>query len=137
MDAHERMRRIDTLLSHVWMVRAFLKHSDEAAEDDELAGVHRELYDYMLALGAPLKAGDAGAYLKLARKKFSKLRQAAELFAEIQPEISSHTNFQMAVQSLTAAVGEIGGLIEAGLPRRHEDTEKRKGEGERGREGED
>jgi hypothetical protein len=105
------MQRIDTLLSHVWMVRAFVKHSDEAQEDDELASVHRELYDYMLALGAPLKAGDAEEYLKLATKKFGKLRQAAELFREIQPEVSSHTNFQMAAQSLTAAVREIGELL--------------------------
>lgn len=111
MTPHERMQRIDTLLSHVWMVRAFLKHSDEAAEDDELAGVHRDLYDYMLALGAPFKAGDADEYLRMADKKFSKLRRATELFREIQPEISSHTNFQMAVQSLTAAVAEIGALL--------------------------
>jgi hypothetical protein len=112
MSPHERMQRIDTLLSHVWMVRAFLKHSDEAQEDDELAGVHRELYDYMLALGAPLKAGDADEYFKLAKKKFGKLRQAAELFRKIQPEVSSHTNFQMAAQSLEAAVMEIGVLLE-------------------------
>jgi cob(I)alamin adenosyltransferase len=112
MTPADRMQRIDTLLSHVWMVRAFLKHSEEAAEDDELASVHRELYDYMLALGAPFKAGDADEYLRLARKKFSKLRQASELFTEIQPEISSHTNFQMAVQSLTHAVKEIGALLE-------------------------
>ena len=111
MTPHERMQRIDTLLSHVWMVRAFLKHSDEAAEDDELAGVHRDLYDYMLALGAPFKAGDADEYLRMADKKFSKLRRAAELFREIQPEISSHTNFQMAVQSLSAAVAGIGALL--------------------------
>jgi cob(I)alamin adenosyltransferase len=125
MTPHERMQRIDTLLSHVWMVRAFVKHSDEATEDDELASVHRDLYDYMLALGAPLKAGDAGEYLKLAKKKLSKLRKATELFAEIQPEISSHTNFQMAVQSLKAAVQAIGELVEAGAPPRHgEDTEK-------------
>ena len=26
MNAEDAMRRIDTLLSHVWMVRAFLKH---------------------------------------------------------------------------------------------------------------
>jgi cob(I)alamin adenosyltransferase len=112
MSPSELMQRIDTLLSHVWMVRAFLKHSDEAAEDEELAGVHRELYDYMLALGAPLKAGDAEEYLKLARKKLSKLRKATELFVEIQPEVSGHTNFQMAAQSLSAAVGEIGRLLE-------------------------
>ena len=111
MTPDETMRRIDTLLSHVWMVRAFLKHSDEAAEEDEIAEVHRELYDYMLALGAPLKAGDAAEYLKLATKKFAKLRRATELFVRIQPEVSSHTNFQMAAQSLVAAVTEIGDAL--------------------------
>jgi cob(I)alamin adenosyltransferase len=107
------MRLVDTQLAHVWMVRAFLKHSDEAAEDDELAEVHRELYDYMLALGGPLKEGDADEYLKLARKKFSKLRRATEQFVRIQPQISQHTNFIMAAASLTAAVAEVGRLLEA------------------------
>ena len=132
MTPDERMQRIETLLSHVWMVRAFVKHSDEAVDDDELASVHRELYDYMLALGAPLKAGDADAYLRLARKKFSKLSQASELFRNIQPDVSSHTNFQMAVQSLSAAVAGIGELLkkEEGAPRRHGDTEKTNSEGE-------
>jgi hypothetical protein len=111
MDPAERMRRIDALLAHVWMVRAFLKHSEEAQEDDELAEVHRELYDYMLALGGPLKDNDPAAYLKLATKKFAKLRQAADLFVRIQPEVSAHTNFQMAAASLTTAVKEIGELL--------------------------
>lgn len=95
------------------MVRTFLKHSEEAEEDDELCEVHRVLYDYMLALGAPLRAGDADAYLKQAKKKFGKLKRATELFIDIQPEISTHTNFQMAAQSLTAAVAEIGRIIDA------------------------
>jgi hypothetical protein len=107
------MARIDTLLSHVWMVRAFLKHSEEAEEDEELAEVHRTLYDYMLALGGPLKDNDAAAYLKQANKKFKKLQRATEHFAEIQPEISNHTNFEMAVRSLTAAVAEIGQVLES------------------------
>lgn len=111
MPPRELMQRIDTLLTHVWMVRTFLKHSEEAEEDDELCEVHRTLYDYMLALGGPLKAGDAEAYLKQAKKKYAKLRQATELFIEIQPEISSHTNFQMAATSLRAAVDEIGQLL--------------------------
>ncbi len=109
------MQAIDAQLAHVWMVRAFLKHSDESQTDEELAEVHRDLYDYMLALGAALKAGDAETYLKLATKKFSRLRKAAKTFAEIQPEVSSHTNFQMAVLSLSRAVSELGGLI-AGAP---------------------
>jgi hypothetical protein len=106
------MLAIDAQLAHVWMVRAFLKHSDEAQEDEELAEVHRELYDYMLALGGPLKEGNSEEYLKLARKKLGKLKQATEKFAEIQPQVSTHTNFQMAVVSLKTAVEEVAKLLE-------------------------
>ena len=105
------MRLVDTELTHVWMVRAFLKHSEEAAEDDELAEVHRELYDYMLALGGPLAEGNADEYLKLARKKLGKLRRATDLFLRIGPEVSQHTNFQMAAASLRAAVSEVERLL--------------------------
>ena len=93
------------------MVRTFIKHSDEAEEDDELAEVHRTLYDCMLAIGGPLSANDADGYMKQARKKFSKMKKAADLFVEIQPEISAHMNFQMAKQSLAAAVEEIGDIL--------------------------
>ena len=44
----DRVARIDGLLSHVWMVRAFLKHCEEAEEDDELNAVQRTLYDLSL-----------------------------------------------------------------------------------------
>ena len=114
MSPAELMRAIDTQLAHVWMVRAFLKHSEEAADDDELADVHRELYDSMLALGGPLKEGKAEEYLKLARKKFGKLKRATELFERIQPEISQHTNFFMAAASLKSAVEEVGRLLASG-----------------------
>jgi cob(I)alamin adenosyltransferase len=121
----ELMQAIDRQLCHVWMVRAFLKNSEEAAEDEEVAEVHRELYDYMLALGPSLNAGNAEEYLKLARKKFGKLKRATELFEAIQPEVSGHTNFVMAVGSLREAVGEVGRMLARGG-----------GEGESGREGE-
>ena len=114
MPPHELMLAVDAQLAHVWMVRAFLKHSDEGQEDDELAEVHRELYDYMLALGGPLKEGNPEEYLKLARKKLGKLKKAAEKFALIQPQVSTHTNFQMAVASLRTAVGEVVKLLEPG-----------------------
>ncbi len=105
------MRDIDDQISHVWMVRTFLKHSDEAAEDEELASVHRDLYDFMLALGPALDADDCAAYLKLTKKKLSKLHKATALFVEIQPEVSGHTNFKMAARSLQLAVKRIEELL--------------------------
>ena len=112
LDPAAAMARVENLLSHVWMVRTFVKHSDEAEEDEELAEIHRTLYDCMLALGGPLQAGDAEAYLKQARKKLSKLKQAKEQFQELQPEVSGHMNFQMAAQSLSTAVDEIGEILQ-------------------------
>ena len=111
LDVEKLMRAIDEQVAHVWMVRAFLKHSDEATDDEELASVHRDLYDFMLALGSALYAGDGVAYLKMAKKKLSKLKKATELFVEIQPEISGHTNFKMAARSLELAVRNIIGLL--------------------------
>lgn len=108
----DRVREIDSLLSHVWMVRTFLKHSEEAEEDDELREVHRTLYDFMLALGGPLAEGDDAKYLKQAKKKLKKLQKATELFLEIQPEISSHTNFKMAAASLKRSVRQVAQVIE-------------------------
>lgn len=111
VEKNNLMQRIDAEVAHVWMVRAFLKHSDEAAEDEELASVHRDLYDFMLALGPSLDAKDAADYLKMARKKLSKLRKATELFSEIQPEVSGHMNFKMAARSLELAVERIKSLL--------------------------
>lgn len=107
----ELVARVDGLLSHVWMVRAFLKHCEEAEEDDELNDVQRTLYDYMLALGAPLQSGDHAKYLKQAKKKLKKLIAAKDLFEEIQPEISSHTNFKMAAASLSQSVRQIESIL--------------------------
>ena len=112
MNRDEAMRRIDTLLAHVWMVRAFLKHNEDAALDEELQEVQRALYDYHLAVGAAWRAQNADDYLHLAHKKFSKLRQAGETFARVGPEVSTHTNFQMAVASLKAAVAQIGQILD-------------------------
>ncbi len=113
MTPEEKMDRIDDLLSHVWVVRAFIKHSEEAEEEEALLEVQRVLYDYMLALGSALKARDAASYLKQATKKYPRLLAAVAQFRQLQPEISTHTNFQMARQSLEVAVGEVGQMVEA------------------------
>ena len=109
--AAELMREVDGWLSHVWMVRAFLKHSDEATDDEELADIHRGLYDFMLALGPSLDAGDAVRYLRIARKKIGKLRRTTALFQELQPEFSGHMNFRMAAKSLSIAVQRVDELL--------------------------
>ena len=116
MTDHETMQRVDALLSHVWMVRTFLKHSDEGQDDESLQEVFRDLYDFMLALGPAWTQQDPVAYFKQAQKKLAKLRAATERFLEIQPDISTHTNFQMAARSLSTAVEEISRLVQGRTP---------------------
>lgn len=113
MNDEQKMQRIDEVCSHVWMVRTFLKHSEEAEEDEELCEVHRDLYDFMLALGPALDENDSAKYLKLVKKKLKRLRRAQELFEEIQPEISEHMNFRMANKSLKLACDEILRIMQA------------------------
>ena len=113
MSPDDAMRRIDALVSHVWVVRTFVKHSEEAEDDDELMEVVRVLYDFCLSLGPAWNAQDPDEYLKLARKKFSGLRDASARFAELQPQVSDHTNFKMAVRSLATAIDDIGQALEA------------------------
>lgn len=110
-DDASRAAAIDDQLAHVWMVRRFLKHCEEAEDDDELQEVTRDLYDFMLALGPARTEKDFDTYLKMARKKLKRLVRATELFVEIQPEISGHTNFQMAAKSLRLAVEAIRELL--------------------------
>lgn len=104
---------IDEQLSHLWMVRTFIKHSDEAQEDEDLRDIARDLYDYILAVAPAKLAEDDDAYLKMARKKFSKLRKAAELFDEIQADVSTHTNFEMANKSLQLVVRQIETILQS------------------------
>lgn len=106
------MHRLDALASHVWLVRTFVKHSEEAEDDDELMEVVRVLYDYCLALGPAWTAQDGTEYFKVANKKLGRLREATAQFAQLQPQVSDHTNFKMAVRSLSAAVDEITQILE-------------------------
>jgi len=114
-DEHEsgwsKVRAIDAEVAHLWMVRTFLKHADEAEEDEDLRDVVRDLYDFILAVGPINEVDDPAGYLKMAKKKLSKLRKATELYEEIQPEVSGHTNFVMAARSLRLCVDAIAALI--------------------------
>lgn len=107
----DRVRGIDEQVAHVWMVRTFLKHCDEADDDEDLRDIVRDLYDFILALGPLDESCDPPRYLKQAKKKLSKLRRATEFYAEIQPEVSGHTNFAMAAKSLRVATTRIAELV--------------------------
>jgi hypothetical protein len=107
------VEQIDDQLAHLWMVRTFIKHSDEAQEDDDLKEVARELYDYILAVAPAKLAEDNDAYVKTAKKKFAKLRNAADLYDEIQADVSSHTNFEMANRSLQLVVARIDEILQS------------------------
>lgn len=110
-DALERVRAIDAQVTHVWMVRTFLKHCDEAEDDDDLREIVRDLYDFILAVGTIDDSVDPAAYLKMARKKLRRLVGAADLYEQIQPEVSGHTNFVMAARSLRLAVDQISQFV--------------------------
>lgn len=109
-----RVQAIDAQVAHVWMVRTFLKHCDEAEGDDDLHDIVRDLYDFILALGSKEAQGDASGYLKQAKKKLKRLRRATDFYEEIQPEVSGHTNFAMAARSLRQATNQIAQLLQPG-----------------------
>ena len=95
------------------VAETFLKHADEAEEDDDLRAIVRDLYDFILAVGPLDEVEDPAVYLKMAKKKLSRIRRATELYEEIQPEVSGHTNFVMAARSLRAAVDRIIAIVQA------------------------
>lgn len=111
MSPEQAMTRINTILSHAWMVRTFLKHSEDIQEDEELLEVHRMIFDFSRALEPSFKNGDTQDYLRRAAGKLPKLRRVAELFAREFRRVSDHTNYHMAAASLTACVEEIGAIL--------------------------
>ncbi|MCD0461503.1 amidohydrolase [Roseiconus lacunae] len=109
----KRIVQIDQQVAHLWMVRTFLKHADESEDDEDLRDIVRDIYDFILAIGPIDDVDDEAKYLKMARKKLSRLRRATELYEEIQPEVSGHTNFVMAAKSLRLALDTITAIVAA------------------------
>lgn len=111
MSPNEAMERINVVLAHAWMVRAFLKHADEVQDDVEMLDVHRMIFDYTRALQPSFERRDAQEYLRRAKGKLPKLRKSAEFFAKEYKRISDHTNFQMAALSLEGVVRQIEEIL--------------------------
>ncbi len=113
MPPEEAMKRINLILAHAWMVRAFLKHAEEIQEDEEMLEVPRMIFDYIRALEPSYQRRDAKDYLHRARGKLPKLRRVAEFFAREYRRVSDHTNFEMAARSLSGCVRQIEEVLAA------------------------
>ncbi len=101
----ELVDRCEIVMSHAWMVRTFVKHSEEAEDFPELMNLARVVFDTSRALET--KVDDPPAYLHMLRKKIGKLRKAAEHFRTDAAGASTHMNFQQAVKSMDACVADL------------------------------
>ena len=109
---HDVVARCEQVMSHAWMVRTFVKHSEEAEEYPELMLLARTVFDTARALETRLD--DPAKYLHMLRKKLGRLARAADRFRADAAEISTHMNFRQAVASIDACVAELRELAAAG-----------------------
>lgn len=113
MTRAEAMAKVQPILAHAWMVRAFLKHADEVQDDADMLEVHRMIFDYIRAVEPSFLRGDAEEFVHRAKGKLPKLKKQAEFFQANFQRISDHTNYQMAAASLTAVVAELETVLGA------------------------
>ncbi|MCA8989247.1 MAG: amidohydrolase [Planctomycetaceae bacterium] len=97
-------------MANAWMVRTFIKHSDETEDFPELMGIVRGVFDTSLALES--RINDPAAYFKMLSKKLGKLEVAARQFAIDAPIASTHTNFKQAVISIRFCCQELRAALE-------------------------
>jgi len=102
--------RCQTVMAHAWMVRTFVKHSEEVENFPQLMTMARAIFDTARALETKLDNPDA--YLHMLRKKIGQLRKATVQFRSDAHEASQHTNFKQAVVSIEACVSELEQLLE-------------------------
>jgi len=105
--------RCQKVMAHAWMVRTFVKHSEEAEDFPELMGIVRAVFDTARALETRLDNPDA--YLKMLSKKIGKLRAAAAKFRQDAKHASTHTNFEQAVLSIDTCVEDFESLLRRGM----------------------
>ncbi len=107
--------RCDEIMSHAWMVRTFIKHSEEVEdfpELDGLMGIVRSVFDASRALET--RVDDPAGYLKMLGKKIGKLKTAVVKFERDAFEVSEHSNFVMAVRSVQVCARDLEALLEHG-----------------------
>lgn len=106
----ELAREFQAAMSHAWMVRTFIKHSDEVDDFPELMGIVRAVFD--MSRGIENKIDDPATYFRFAGKKIGKLRTAVTQFREDAWRASTHTNFQQAVMSVERATDEMESILQ-------------------------
>lgn len=111
MEVNGAVEQLKGELSHLWMVRTFLKHAEEIQEDEELLDVPRTLFDYVRATEPAAQRNDTKEFLHRLRSKLPKLRRAAEVLQKEYRRVSAHTNFEMAALSLTASLRRIEEML--------------------------
>jgi hypothetical protein len=113
MSPEEAVERLQTVLAHAWMVRTFLKHSEEVQDDEEMLDVHRTLFDSIRSVEPSYQRRDFKDYLRRLKGKLPKIRRMAEFFAREYRRITDHTNFQMAALSLSGCVRQMEEIFAA------------------------
>lgn len=91
------VQRSQKVMAHAWMIRTFVKHSDEVEDFPDLNEMARTIFDAFRAVET--QVDDPVSYFRTVRKKIGKLRSAAEQFGRDAWHASTHTNFQQAVIS--------------------------------------
>jgi len=107
--AAEWVAECQQIMAHAWMVRTFIKHSDEVEDFPELMGIVRSVFDTSRALET--RVDDPAAYHKMLSKKIGKLKAATAQFAIDAPQASTHTNFQQAVISMQTCCNRLEWLL--------------------------
>ena len=111
-DLGDLVPRVRATLAHLWMVRTFVKHSEEAEEYPDLLLYARVAFD--VARAVETRLDDPAALLRMLRKKTGKLRRATDGLARDAAEASLHTNWEQAVLSARACLAELEALLAAG-----------------------
>ena len=103
------VERAEMVMSHAWVVRAFVRHSDEAEDFVELGQIGRAIFDLSIALET--RVDDPPAYFKMLEKKLGKFKQAVDQFSIDAPQASAHMNFVQAVRSIRGCAAELTELL--------------------------
>jgi len=97
-------------IAHAWMVRTFVKHSDEVDDFPELMEIVRTVFDMSRAIEN--KITDPTTYFRFAGKKIGKLKAAAARFQENAWRASTHTNFHQAAVSIVYCTEQLDQILE-------------------------